>query len=76
MPNNKTRQYLLPLVLAIAPESLVRRFRYNAQDSAFVQCSCSPQAILARSRGEYVPLCDDMPWRCPLRPSDRKTPVV
>lgn len=75
MRANKTAPWMRQLILFFAPNSLQTRFQYNKQDSAFMECSCSPQTILAKSRGQYVPLCSDMPWACPLRPI-KKTPSV
>lgn len=72
MPKNKTRRLFTPLLLFFAENPLKRRVEHNRGEIPSTECQCSPQAILAKLRGQPVPLCTELPWHCPLIPKPPK----
>jgi hypothetical protein len=75
VPRNKTTQAPRPYSLFTSHD--VENFSPDAKKlrKEHGACICCPQGILRAFRGHYDLKCEDMPWRCPFKPSP-PTPVV
>ena len=75
MPKDKTRRLFTPLVLFFGGKALQVRYQANRDQIPCTECSCTAAAILAKMRGQPVPLCHEMPWLCPLA-GKKSTPIL